>query len=44
MQVAGWVGIFAGFMAFYTGTAILTGEVYKHASPPPNVPVFTSCF
>lgn len=32
LQVAGWVGIWVAAVAFYTATAILTGEVYDHVS------------
>jgi len=29
-KVAGWVGIWVAFVAFYVATAILTGEVWNH--------------
>ena len=34
LQVAGWVGIWVAFVAFYVATAILTGEVWDYVSPP----------
>ena len=37
VQVAGWVGIWVAFVAFYVATAILTGEVWNHVSVPCSV-------
>ena len=37
VQVAGWVGIWVAFVAFYVATAILTGEVWNHVSYPCSV-------
>ncbi len=33
VQVAGWVGIWTAFVAWYCATAILTGEVWNYVSP-----------